>query len=456
MEWLVPVGRRSQVAARLLTIAAIGLAVLAAAWFLFLSGSSYELHATVDNASQLVRGDQVKVGGVPVGSVSDLELEPDARARLTLSIDDDSLTPLHRGTRLEIRAVGLASIAGRYVSLTPGPNNAPKIADGGTIPIDDTQSEVDLDALLNTLDERTLSDLRGVVRGFGTVVSDPAAREFNAGIHVLNPALSQSAATAHEVARDEGTFQRFLLESADVVSAVASRSTQLERLVPAAGGTMSAVAAHTASLDETLRLLPPTLRLANTTLVNLRATIGDLRPAIREARPVAPPLNEFLTRLQPVARQGVLVVPRLRSLIDRRGALDLLGVLRAMPSLARITVPAFGSAVKGTKDALPIVQQLRPYTPDFVGGQMAGYGGAQSHYYDANGRYMRISAQGSGYTLNNEGTLIPQPPSQPGLTGYRTGNASHCPGAATQPAADNSNPWHLGNGFPCQPSQDPR
>ena len=117
------------------------------------------------------------------------------------------------------------------------------------------------------------------------------------------------------------------------------------------------------------------------------------------------------------------MIPALRSLIDRRGAQDLLGVLRTMPSVARTTVPAFDSAVRTATDGLPIVRQLRPYATDFVGGQLGGYGGADSLYYDANGRFMRISFQGSGYTLNNEGTLIPQPPSQPGLTGYRKGLA---------------------------------
>jgi hypothetical protein len=171
---------------------------------------------------------------------------------------------------------------------------------------------------------------------------------------------------------------------------------------------------------------------------------------------VAPLLNEFLTRLRPVAREGVQVVPRLRNLIDRRGSEDLLGVLRTMPSVAHTTVPAFGSTVKTVQSALPIVQHLRAYAPDFVGGQLGGYGGAESIYYDANGRFARISFQGSGYSLNSEGTLVPQPPTVPGLTGYRTGLASRCPGASTQPATDKSNPWHPSGAFFCRSSEDPR
>jgi phospholipid/cholesterol/gamma-HCH transport system substrate-binding protein len=432
------------------------LAVVAVALLLFRAGGSYTVHATFDNASQLVTGDQVKVGGVAVGTVSDLTLDRDAHARVTLDIDDDALTPLHDGTRAEVRAVGLASIAGRYVSLTPGPNNGRKIPDGGRISADDTASEVDLDTVLNSLDPDTLGDLRQVVQGLGSGTAG-RAKDFNEAMHALNPALSQTAATTREVMRDQVAFERFLLQSADVVGAVASRSPQLERLVPAAGSTLQAIANRTGDLDEILRRFPPTLREANTTLVNLRSAIGDLRPTVRAARPVAPLLNETLVRLRPVARSGVRVIPPLRRLIDGPGREDLLGVIRAMPSVAAKAVPAFDSAVKTTKYALPLVQTLRAYGPDLIGGQVAGYGGTGAIYYDANGHYTRISFQGSGFTLNNQGSLLPQPPSVGGLEGYRTGLDARCPGAGTQAAPDRSNPWHPPrDGFPCDSKDDPR
>ena len=53
-----------------------------------------------------------------------------------------------------IRSTSLSGIANRYISLSPGPNNEPEIADGGVIAGDRTTSPVDLDQLFNTLDER--------------------------------------------------------------------------------------------------------------------------------------------------------------------------------------------------------------------------------------------------------------------------------------------------------------
>src|SRR4051794_15796962 len=212
----------------------------------------------------------------------------------------------------------------------------------------------------------------------------------------------------------------------------------------------------TADLDEILRRFPPTLREANTTLVNLRGTIADLRPTVRAARPVAPLLNQTLVRLRPVARAGVRVIPDLRALIDRPGREDLLGVVRTMASVAATAVPAFRSAVATTEYALPAVRTIRAYGPDLVGGQVEGYGGAGGIYYDANGHYQGVSGQGPGFPPKNQGPPNPPPPSVGGLSAYRTHLDARCPGAATQPAPDHSNPWHPPrDGFPCKPRNDP-
>ena len=445
----MPLGRRSTVLVRLLTVGALLLAILFVAWLLFASGESYRVTIELDNASQLVKGNQVKVGGVPVGTISELELGPDAQALIELEITDEDLAPLHEGSTVEVRSTSLSGIANRYIALKPGPNNEDEIASGGTLPAEDAESEVDLDAVLNTLDAQTLGDLQTAVQGLGGSV-EGRGKELEEAIRTLNPALSQTAATSREVIRDEEAFSRFLVDSASVVSAVSARNPDLERLVPATGATLAAVASRTAELDSSLRQLPPTLREANTTLVNLRALMGDLRPAVREARPVAPLLTETLQRLRPVARAGVREIPGVRRLIDTRGRRDLIGVLDYMPALARTAVPTFESTVETVDDALPIVKELRPFTPDFVGGPYRGFGGTTAPYYDANGHYTRISFTGSGFTLApGLGTALPILPQDGGLAGYRTFRRNRCPGGSTHPNPDGGNPYKESPEFPC-------
>jgi phospholipid/cholesterol/gamma-HCH transport system substrate-binding protein len=449
------VGRGGQVTARLITGFLVVLAIAFLAWLLLLSGgSSYRVNLTLDNASQLVEGDQVKVGGVPVGTVDSIDLSHDGRARVSLSIDDGGIAPLRTGSRAEVRSASLSGVANRYVSLTPGPVNGGKIPDGGTIPAEDTSSEVDLDEVLNTLDPSTLRDLKLLLRNGAGGLSGNGTK-LAAAIHALDPALSQVVGVEQQVLRDEGTFSRFLVESASVVSAVATRPPELTRLVGSGRATLDELASRDAALDSLLRRAPDTLRRANTTLVNLRSTLRDVDPAVIEARPAAAPLAQFLNRLSPVARQARPVVASLRRTIDHPGSDDLIGVLQRVPALEQRAVPAFGSAVSLVQDALPVLNEVRPYTPDLVGGLANGFGGTTAGYYDANGRYTRISFQGSPFSATNFGSLLGAPPAVPGITGYRRGVSRRCPGAAAQSAPDGSNPWLIGEPT-CAPGDSPR
>jgi hypothetical protein len=128
-----------------------------------------------------------------------------------------------------------------------------------------------------------------------------------------------------------------------------------------------------------------------------------------------------------------------------------------MPSVEQEAVPALESTVEAVEDLLPIVKELRPYTTDFLGGPFRGFGGTTSSYYDANGRYQRISFVGSGFTLApGLGGVVLQQPEDGGVAGYESFQRNRCPGAATQPHPDGSNPWRESSTFPCDLDQGPK
>src|SRR5438034_2799255 len=138
---------------------------------------------------------------------------------MTVGISDSRFEPLHQGSRVEVRSASLSGIANRYLALTPGPNNQPKIPDGGAIPATNVTAELDLDEVLNTLDPQTQRDLRTSIRGGAAALTGRAGHQLNAAIEALNPAISQTDATEREILRDQPAFERFLLESANVVGA---------------------------------------------------------------------------------------------------------------------------------------------------------------------------------------------------------------------------------------------
>jgi phospholipid/cholesterol/gamma-HCH transport system substrate-binding protein len=430
----------SQFAGRLLTIAGVIFAAVVVALILFRSGGGYELSLELENASQLVEGNEVKVGGIPVGVVTSVELTEDFRARVKIRVDDDELTPLHEGTRATILFDSLTSVAGRYVSITPGPANAEEIPDGGVLSADRTKAAIDPDQVLQTIDEKVQKDLRFLLRRSPRIFEGDAGAQANAGFEALSPALSQGTALARELNRDQRALTRLLTESADVVSALASRPDDLEQLTGNALAATSAIAERSGNLDSILAQLPPTLRRTNTTLVNLRATLQDLRPLVRETRPAARPLTQVLRRVRPIVGRARPVVSKLRRTVRRRGRTnDLLDALRGILPVAREGQPAFRSTARLLGELEPIGRELRPYVPDLVG-TLSGFTGTTSHYYDANGRYNRIGAYASLFTLTDTGSLVPLPQLD-GTTGLRRGVLRRCPGTAIQQLPDRSNPY---------------
>src|SRR5690348_3348564 len=113
----MPVTTGRLVFGRAMAVAALIAAALFCAYLLLSSGSGYTVRALVSDAGQITTGNEVQVGGVPVGSVEAVKLRDGGRsAELDLSIDGDEV-PLHEGTTATIRNPSLTSIAGRYVSL---------------------------------------------------------------------------------------------------------------------------------------------------------------------------------------------------------------------------------------------------------------------------------------------------------------------------------------------------
>jgi phospholipid/cholesterol/gamma-HCH transport system substrate-binding protein len=134
----MPVRTGRLVFGRVMAVAALVAAVILCVYLLLIQSGGYTVTAVVSDAGQLTKGNEVQVGGVPVGSVKSVNVRDDGRqAELELSIDG-SEAPLHEGTTATVRNPSLTSIAGRYVALLPGPNSAPEIPSGGEIPTEDT------------------------------------------------------------------------------------------------------------------------------------------------------------------------------------------------------------------------------------------------------------------------------------------------------------------------------
>ena len=439
-------------AARGVALGALVLAVAAVAVLLLRGpgGTTYKLR--FQNAGQLVKDDDVQVGGRRIGSVRKITLTDDNQAEITIKVQDP-YAPLHEGTSALIRATSLSGIANRYIALTPGPNSNPKLPEGATLGTDKTTSIVDLDQLFNTLDPKTRKALQNVIQG-SAAWYDNRGVEANAATKYFNPALSASRRLVNELVANQQTLNRFLINAAKTTGALAQRRGDLANLVSNTNTTAAAIADENASFDQALTLLPGTLRKANTTFVNLRATLDDLDVLVAASKPATKDLARFLSELRPLVNEARPTIADLSTLVHQSGPNnDLTDLLRKAPALERAAKPAFAHSVTALQQVTPVLTFIRPYTPDFVG-WLRDFGQGASNY-DANGHFARIQPIFNAYSFADNptgGTLTPIAPSQR-LAGLQTGFVRRCPGAASQPPTDDSAPWRDAFGtLDCDPS----
>lgn len=436
---------------RPLAIGALALVVLIVAFIVFSGGGSSTYKLEFAEADQLVRGDQVQVGGVPVGSIKEIELTHDFKALVTITVNS-SLVPLHAGTVAQVRVPSLSSVANRYVALSPGPNNAPALPAGSRLPASATRDVTDLDQLFNTLNPKTRKGLQQFIQGtaeqyVGQGKSLQGATEYFA------PSLSATDHFFAELVRDQSTFTNFLVETAKAVTTIGARKNELSDLVENANTTFTAIGSEQTRLAQGLKQLPVTLRQGNRTFADLPSTFTALKKLVDASKPTVKPLSKLFTKLQPLLTTATPVVKNFALSFNRPGPTnDLTDYVRALPQLAQALTTATPVNVQSLKESVPITAFFGPYSPDLQG-TLREFGQTTA-YYDANGHYARISPVFPDFALGAKNNLTPASPAR-ALAPLKTGQLRRCPGAATQPAADGSSPFTDSELLSCDASQTP-
>jgi phospholipid/cholesterol/gamma-HCH transport system substrate-binding protein len=243
------------------------------------------------------------------------------------------------------------------------------------------------------------------------------------------------------------------------VSAVAERRGDLSALVGNANTTAAAIGDENVALARGLDLLPNTLRNANTTFVNLRSTLDDLDVLTNASLPATRRLPEFLRALRPLVHDAQPTIHDLRLLIRKPGPNnDLIELTEKAPRLQSLSSRVFPRSVTALRRTQPVIEYIRPYSPDLTG-WFTKFGEGASNY-DANGHYARVQPIFNAFQVTQTPggeVLTPTRPSQR-LEGLEFGQGQRCPGGAIQPAPDGSSPWKgtaaEGN-FNCDPSTTP-
>ena len=423
--------------ARVMAAGALVLAAVAIVLLLVLSGSGYNLRLNFQDAGGLVSGNLVMIGPATVGTVQSIGLTPNGEAQVKIGLDKDA-SPMHLGTVARIYENSLSGSANRYVVLEPGPAAAPTIPSGGLIGEDHTHSFVSLDQVFDTFNPLTRLGLRNFIRGQAASIQG-RGRAAHKTLLYFAPALASTSQVTQELVRDEPAFDGLLVQGAQAMSLLASRSQQLTQLVANGNTATGAIARQAVALQRALQLFPSALTRSTTSFKGLDTTLDALDPLVAAAKPAVRRLEPFAARLRALVRVSIPTVGALDGLIHNPSGGDLTKLLQQTPALASLAAGVFPRLIAEMNQSQAQLDTFREYTPDIVAafadlGQVGGY-------YDANGHYARTQPAFFPFSLDASNQLQSRPASQRYDGLHKV--FGRCPGSAVQPAPDGSSPWSV-------------
>jgi virulence factor Mce-like protein len=205
---------------------------------------TYKVSAEVPNAGNLVAGNDVRVAGVRIGTVTSIDpvQEPngETHARLNLTLDK-SIDPLPRDSTVTVR--NQSTIGLKYLQINQG-HSAQGFHSGDRIPISqDRPLPVDLDQLFNTFDEPTRAGAQTTLRGFGDALAGRGG-QLNGGFSALSRAVASGQPLVHNLAAPAtgfGDLFRSLESLGSAVAPVAVQQAELYRGLDATFGALARV-----------------------------------------------------------------------------------------------------------------------------------------------------------------------------------------------------------------------
>lgn len=238
----------------------------------FGAGKTYE--AIFSNASMLEKGDDVRIAGVSVGEVKDVEHYQRNHAKVTFRVKAD--VPMTTATRAEIRFKNL--VGDRYLAIEEGKrSDAPELHEDDVIPISNTSPALDLTVLFNgfqplftalnpkQVDELSLNLVR-VLQGEGGTVQS---------------LLANTASLTNGLANRDKLIGEVITNLSQTMDTVNDRHKQLKQLIVQLKGWMSDLARdrHTIgdSLDNISDLTEVVAGLLKDSRPWLKADVAELR-----------------------------------------------------------------------------------------------------------------------------------------------------------------------------------
>lgn len=314
--------------------------------------STYDLKARVPNADALVKGNEVRIGGVRVGivkSVVPVQLEDgELAAELSLHLDK-SAQPLPVDSTITVRpksALGL-----KFLQVTPG-DSEKGFKPGETIPVSSSKPEpVDIDQFFDMFDEKTRQAIRQNLAGFGNALAGRGP-QLNEALGALRRAVVSGQPVLRRIVEPSTNFAGFWRALEALSATVAPVAETQASMFAALDRTFAAFARVSRPfIQETIEKSPGTLDTANADLPAIRPFLEDtgrfftaLRPGVKALAETSPVIAASLHAGVPVLKATPILnaqlQPTAEALVDFQEAPGVFNGLELLTDTNRLLKPS--------------------------------------------------------------------------------------------------------------------
>jgi phospholipid/cholesterol/gamma-HCH transport system substrate-binding protein len=383
------------------------------------AGHGYQLKAVVQDAQNIRAKSPVRISGVDVGEVSEVQHLTDANGKgedaavVTMNLKDTAL-PVRQDATLQLRP-RLFLEGNLFVDLHPGSPSAPELHSGSVIPETQTSSSVQFDEVLTSLQAPVRQDLQVFLKEFGGALERyGGAKGFQESFRT-SPAAYEYTSQVNQalLGTQPGDLAGFVSNLDVVARELNANSTDLQGLITNFNTVSGDFAAHQASLRDAIVELPKALAVGRPALFHLNQDFPALRAFAREALPGTKAANQALDYANPWIGQlrQLISKPELRGLVEdlrptvpdlaalSSASLPFLEESRALASCFNNVVIPWSNTDIPNNDSDPAAAKVYQETAYGLTG-VAG----ESRSGDANGQEFRVLGGGGPNTIAPFGT----------------------------------------------------
>ncbi len=297
-----------------------------------------------DNAFGLVIGADIKVAGVPAGTISGIDL-PKAcingggatacNASVTVTINKSGFGQFHQDATCQSRPQSL--IGEYFVDCNPG-SSGPVLKPGSVIPVTHTQSTIPADLVQNVMRLPYRERLTLIINELGAAAAARSG-DLQSALQRAVPALTQTDNLLNLLGNDSTTLQNLTRDSNSVITALANNSANVQRFIVEANRTAGATAVQSANLSATFANLPATLEQLRPTMAKLGRTVTTNTPVLQNLNASAGQLSRLFTHLPKFAHSSKPAIKSLgqASVTGRQAVIHARPTITALNQFAKAT-----------------------------------------------------------------------------------------------------------------------